>query len=220
MATGVTVRVAMIVPRTAAEGPGVRAAVWVQGCVIRCPGCVNPHLWNAAGGRDLGVDEILDELGIGDGPPPEGITLLGGEPFDQAPGLAALACAARRAGMSVMTFTGYRYEELRSRTDAAGLLAATDLLVDGPYLRELPDRARPWAGSTNQRFLALTPRYADLVTDLLPPDVPLEVHVLADGRVQVIGTPIPELLAELRTWLGVPSRRVRPNTPTWTNEAQ
>ncbi|MGH3695143.1 MAG: 4Fe-4S single cluster domain-containing protein [Pseudonocardiaceae bacterium] len=127
----------MIAPRTAAEGPGIRAAVWVTSCAIRCPGCVNPHLWNAAGGRDLAVEEIMAE--IGKAVLPEGIMLLGGELFDQAPGLAALAESVRREGLSVMTFTGYLCEELLARPNAAGLLAATDLLVDGPYLRDLPD---------------------------------------------------------------------------------
>jgi anaerobic ribonucleoside-triphosphate reductase activating protein len=206
----------MVAPRTTVEGPGLRAAVWVQGCAIRCPGCVNPHLWNAVGGRECTVEEVMAE--IRPDAALEGITLLGGEPFDQALRVAGLAAAAARRGLSVMTFTGYRYEELRERADAAALLAATDLLVDGPYLRDQPDHHRPWAGSTNQRFLALTPRYRRLVDELPDPVVPLEVHVSTDGRVQVVGTPIPELLGGLRGWLGTP--RPARHTPTWTNGAQ
>jgi anaerobic ribonucleoside-triphosphate reductase activating protein len=122
----------------------------------------------------------------------EGVTLLGGEPFDQAPALARLARGARALGLSVMTFTGYRLEALRGRRDAAALLAATDLLVDGRYDRARPERARRWTGSANQRFHFLTDRYAPGL-ERIPPGEPaerVEISIAPDGAVAANGWPV------------------------------
>lgn len=90
----------------------------------------------------------------------EGITLLGGEPFAHA-AAALVAVRAQKAGLSVMTFSGYELEDLRNGAIlwANDLLAATDILVDGPYRKDLPDASRRWIGSTNQRIHFLTDRY-------------------------------------------------------------
>lgn len=84
----------------------------------------------------------------------EGITLLGGEPFAHAGGATPLALAARGFGLDVMIFTGYTIEDLHAKQDRDidSLLAATDILVDGPYLRDQPETKRRWIGSANQRI--------------------------------------------------------------------
>jgi anaerobic ribonucleoside-triphosphate reductase activating protein len=161
-AAELTTRIAQIVPCTEAEGPGKRFAVWFQGCPLRCPGCCNPEFLPFTGGETLALAEVvsqLDRAQIQD--EIEGITLLGGEPFAHAAAAAALAAAARLRSLTVMVFTGYTLETLRMRTDSevADLLANTDILVDGPYIRELPDTTRRWIGSTNQRIHFLTDRY-------------------------------------------------------------
>ncbi|HET8646986.1 MAG TPA: 4Fe-4S cluster-binding domain-containing protein, partial [Vicinamibacteria bacterium] len=83
------VRVAARVPVTEVEGPGARFALWVQGCSIRCPGCCNPHLFPARG-EVVSVDALVAEVKAVRGRI-EGLTLLGGEPFDQPAPLAVLA---------------------------------------------------------------------------------------------------------------------------------
>ncbi|SNR98810.1 anaerobic ribonucleoside-triphosphate reductase activating protein [Blastococcus mobilis] len=183
---------ARFVPATYAEGPGLRAALWVQGCSIRCPGCFNPQLWARRGGSDRQVTDLVRELlesaathGV------EGITLLGGEPFEQAAPLARVARGLRQAGLSVMTFTGYEWADLRrwaeSRPDIGALLEATDLLADGPFLADSIDTSRPWIGSRNQGLRALTDRYAEqLATFDRHPDR-VEVRVAADGEIAVNG---------------------------------
>lgn len=90
----------------------------------------------------------------------EGITLLGGEPFAHA-AAALLATRAQGEGLSVMTFSGYEIEALKAGATpwAKDLLAATDILVDGPYRNDLPDTTRRWIGSANQRIHFLTDRY-------------------------------------------------------------
>ena len=158
-----TMQVAQVVPCTEAEGPGKRFAVWFQGCPLRCPGCCNPEFLPFKGGQTMPLGEMAqwitrtrEESGI------EGVTLLGGEPFAHAAAGAALARAARELGLTVMVFSGFTIEELRSRTDpeVAELLALTDILVDGPYERDKPDTVRRWIGSTNQRIHFLTNRYS------------------------------------------------------------
>jgi anaerobic ribonucleoside-triphosphate reductase activating protein len=184
--------VASFLKVTEAEGPGRRAALWVQGCSIRCPGCCNPHLFPAVGGQERQVPALLEEI-AGVRSRIEGVTFLGGEPFEQAAPLAALAREVQRLGLSVMTFTGYTLEELLGREEAAvrALLASTDLLVDGRYEAALPERARRWAGSTNQRFHFLTGRYAPGV-ERISPDVPertVEARISPGGHVLLTGWP-------------------------------
>jgi anaerobic ribonucleoside-triphosphate reductase activating protein len=157
-------RVATIVDDTQAEGPGRRWAMWVQGCSIRCAACCNPEMFDERRGQGMAPDELVARITAARARGVEGITLLGGEPFEQAVGLAGLAGEARSLGMTVMVFSGYTLEVLRGRPDAAALLAHTDLLVDGPYDRTRPEPAPPvgrrWIGSANQVMHYLTPAYA------------------------------------------------------------
>src|SRR6476646_9130931 len=104
------VNVARTLPRSAANGPGERFVVWVQGCPRACPGCWNPDTW-AFERRDLReVDDLIAEVLSTDGI--EGVTFTGGEPFAQARALAEIARAVRATGLSVFVFTGYELDEL------------------------------------------------------------------------------------------------------------
>lgn len=101
------------IPCTEVEGPGKQAALWVQGCDKRCVGCCNPDYLKIVEREILKAEAMVDRLleaqaewGL------EGVTFLGGEPFLQAQGLAAVAEGVSRAGLSVMTFTGYTMQEL------------------------------------------------------------------------------------------------------------
>lgn len=172
MLSDCSLRIAQIVPSTEAEGPGRRFALWFQGCPLRCPGCCNPEMLPFMGGTLMALGDVVAQIaqaaqkhGI------EGITLLGGEPLAHAAGAAALARAVRRRGLTVMVFSGYTLEEARQLPDPAvvELLALTDLLVDGPYLRDQPETRRRWIGSANQRIHFLSDRYrADDPCWLLP----------------------------------------------------
>jgi anaerobic ribonucleoside-triphosphate reductase activating protein len=161
MMAEITLQVAQIVPCTEAEGPGKRWALWFQGCPLRCPGCCNPEFLPFEGGEARSLREIVDGIERSCALGVEGITLLGGEPFAHAAGASALAQGVQERGLSVMVFSGYTLEEIQRLPDpaAADLLACTDILVDGPYIREQPDTARRWIGSTNQRIHFLTERY-------------------------------------------------------------
>jgi len=177
---------------TEAEGPGRRAALWVQGCDKRCPGCCNPGFLPLVERELKPVARLLAELLLAQQRHAlEGLTLLGGEPMLQAQGLAELARGAQAAGLSVMVFSGYTLEELTACRPLGyrELLGATDVLVDGPYMRSQPDESRRWIGSRNQRVHYLSSRY-DASIERLPADGrELEIRVGLDGALRVNGWP-------------------------------
>lgn len=177
-------------PLTTAEGPGKRACIWVQGCPIHCKGCGVPWTWNPRLGTATDTEALWEQIleskrkhGI------EGITFLGGEPFEQAPALAILAERAQEEGLSVMAFSGY-YRHQLEEMDKPGwrdLLSATDIFLDGPYEQDKPDYIRPWIGSTNQGIHFLTDRYRHLQNELEKVPDRLEIYVKEDGTVEANG---------------------------------
>ena len=166
-------RVAKILVGTEAEGPGLRAAIWLQGCSLRCANCCNPEMLGEKGGEMRSVSALGQQLwgaqisAYASGTlrsastQIEGITILGGEPFEQAAGASALAEEAQASGLSVMVFSGYTLDELRERCDPAidDLLSHCDLLVDGQYRQSEPESERRWIGSRNQVMHFLSDRY-------------------------------------------------------------
>lgn len=181
--------VAQIVTCTEAEGPGRRFALWFQGCPLRCPGCCNPEMLPFAGGTSMTVEDIVSM--VRETRDIEGISLLGGEPFAHADAAALIARAAQNMHRSVMIYSGYTLEEIRAMPQpaAAELLRHTDLLVDGPYVRERPESRRRWVGSTNQRLHFLSTRYrADDPCWLRPNSIEIRFR---DGELAVNGFPAP-----------------------------
>jgi anaerobic ribonucleoside-triphosphate reductase activating protein len=199
-AAELTMQIAQVVPCTEAEGPGKRFAVWVQGCPLRCPGCCNPEFIPFKGGHTRTLADMTAEMrrakeesGV------EGITVMGGEPFAHASGVLALAKAARELGLSVMVFSGFTIEELQARgeADVNALIALTDILVDGPYVREEPDTERRWIGSRNQRIHFLTPRYFH--DEQWKQRNTLEIRVDKDG-ITVNGFPAADAVGLWKGW--------------------
>ncbi|MCC6178381.1 MAG: radical SAM protein [Chloroflexi bacterium] len=141
------------------EGPGRRSVVKIQGCPIRCQGCITPDSWDATGGMLVPVDRVADAL-LDPSFERDGVTILGGEPFAQPDGLLALVEALRaRACDHIVCYSGFTYGELRRRVQqspAIGrVLDEIDMLIDGPFVAGLADGAGPWTGSANQRVLTL-----------------------------------------------------------------
>jgi anaerobic ribonucleoside-triphosphate reductase activating protein len=145
------------VPQTEAEGPGIRYALWLQGCNLRCPECCNPEALPLEGGTEFQVDELLENI-VGT-PNIEGITLLGGEPLQQVGEVIELSKKVQAAGLNVMVFSGYTVSEILRRPTMVPVLKHIDILVDGRYDRKKPDTARRWVGSTNQVMHFLTDAY-------------------------------------------------------------
>ncbi|KUN06184.1 radical SAM protein [Streptomyces yokosukanensis] len=160
--TGTALNVAATRVGTEALGPGVRSALWVQGCPFRCAGCMSADWIPFRPARLAQPAELAEEL-LAD-PRVEGLTFSGGEPMAQAAGLAEVARLARETrDVSVICFTGYRLERLRTRPPFPGvpeLLGGIDVLIDGLYVTGLDD-GRGLRGSSNQRVHHLTRRHAD-----------------------------------------------------------
>ena len=141
------------------EGPGRRTVVKLQGCPIRCLGCITPETWDASGGFAAPVGRLADAL-LDPALDRDGVTILGGEPFSQPAALHALVGALRLRGCHhILCYSGYTYDALRHRSKfepaVGAVLDEIDMLIDGPYVARLAEGAGPWTGSSNQHVLAL-----------------------------------------------------------------
>ncbi len=148
-------RIAGTIDDSVVDGDGYRFTIFTQGCPHRCPGCHNPETWDARAGRDADTDALFDA--IRQNPLLSGVTFSGGEPFRQPAPLAELARRVHALGLDVWCYTGYTLEALQDAAArdeaAAGLLAATDVLVDGPFRQKERDLTLRFRGSRNQRVI-------------------------------------------------------------------
>jgi len=185
-------RIAKLVESSYVDGPGRRAALFVQGCPIRCPGCQNCHLWTPNGGTEMDVTDVAQRLLATELP----VTITGGEPFAQVDELAALLGVLRlcNPGLHIILYSGYTLAELLSRPEPgiAYALGTANVLVDGPYVSELDEPGLQYKGSSNQRVIDLQATARDSDRSGTPNIVTLdwqepEIVVTDDG--DLIGTP-------------------------------
>ena len=154
-------------------GPGKRFILWVQGCCFSCEGCI-AQSYRSADGKKIRPNELAEIIcGTSN---IEGLTISGGEPFLQASALLELLRLLKvKTNLNIVIYTGFLYEELLRGEGAAEqyipdserncivpLLEQTDLLIDGPYQKEL-DNGRSQVGSANQRVLNLSGNIPDEV---------------------------------------------------------
>ena len=174
--------------RSAANGPGIRAVVWVQGCPIRCRECFNPAFWSFSPVNTVPADKIASRILATGGI--DGVTFSGGEPFAQADALASVGEQVLEAGLTVVTYTGYMYEQLTARADPAWnrLLKVTDLLIAGPYIGTLACND-PYIGSSNQRLISLTGRVRTDAPHGQAHGEIIEFSIAPDGMVTTTGFP-------------------------------
>lgn len=190
-------------------GPGRRVGIWLQGCNLRCPGCVSRDTWDPAAGDTLSVDDLVDLiLDITRGAEVSGVTVSGGEPFQQAEALAELLdmlvpalVETQRSPVDVLVYSGLSLEYLQKHHGR--VLHRIDALIPEPYGgAEAPGGM--WRGSANQPLVLLTDlareRYAAFDVDGPSPTV---MQVAVDERgIWMIGIPRPgdmrRLEAELR----------------------
>ena len=148
-------RIAGTVQDSIVDGPGLRFAVFTQGCVHNCKGCHNPETHDISGGEEKSVDEIIADMRKN--PLTDGITLSGGEPFLQARDCAALAIAAKSDGLNVWAYSGWTYEQLcgmaQDDADINALLSLIDVLVDGRFEEAKRSLGLRFRGSSNQRLI-------------------------------------------------------------------
>ncbi len=177
---------AALIKGTRMVGPGLRDAVWVQGCTLGCRGCAN-HAYLPQERRVLMPVERLLAHFLARRGAIDGMSVLGGEPTEQPEAVAALLCGVQELGLSTVVFSGRTYERLLRDPRCAELLTDTDLLIDGPYVESQRDPSLHWRGSPNQRLLRLSDRFTE--QDLAPPPANGEIVVSSGGvRVHGVGT--------------------------------
>lgn len=144
-----TLRVLDIVGGTSVDGPGLRTSIYFAGCAHHCPGCHNPQSWDAAGGVEMTVDEIMAVIDDND----FNVTFSGGDPLLQADGVAELARRLKADGRNIWCYTGYSYEEVAVSQRFTRLLENIDVLVDGRFVESERDISLRFRGSRNQRLV-------------------------------------------------------------------
>lgn len=146
-----------IIHQTRTEGPGLRCCIWLQGCSIHCEGCFARDTWAFEERSLIHPVDIINNMRLTE----EGITICGGEPFDQKEDVAELCRLADCKGLSTVVYTGRTLETLQSMDDEYIniILKHTDLLIDGPFVRSKLSTSFPLIGSTNQRLIFLSKRY-------------------------------------------------------------
>lgn len=146
-------RIAGIVEESIVDGPGIRMTVFTQGCNHKCKGCHNPQTHDFKAGRDITIEEIIEKAK--NNPLLDGLTISGGEPFEQAQACANLARAARDIGLNVLVYTGYTYEILQEKEAYQDFLQQIDILIDGRFEIDQMDLTLAFRGSKNQRIIEL-----------------------------------------------------------------
>lgn len=147
------IRLAGVVRESITDGPGIRFVVFCQGCPHHCEGCHNEETWSYDGGKLVSIDKILDAIdqnGL-----INGVTFSGGEPFEQTHQFLKLAREIKKRNLSIMIYTGYKYEDLKARNDSEidELINMSDYIVDGPFELDKRDLTLQFRGSTNQRII-------------------------------------------------------------------
>ncbi len=136
------------------DGPGVRCALYVSGCSLRCKGCHNTEAWDFNGGKEFTADTIAEILKFLEPSYIKGFSLLGGEPFDQDSDMILDLLAQikeKYPEKDIWCWTGYEFDQIKNRSITEYL----DVAVCGPFkldLRDISDK-NPWRGSTNQYII-------------------------------------------------------------------
>jgi len=182
-----SLRIGHRLDRSEIYGPGVRSVLWLQGCTLACKGCWNTQYWSAKGGDVIEVSQILKELDKLEDI--EGITLLGGEPLQQAEATLELIEGCKERGLSIFLYTGYDPSEFD--TIMQDCFDASDIAVTGRFVQELRDTTLRWRGSRNQQVHFISDAYDESV---LQEQTEVECHILPSGEIRMVGYAEPELI--------------------------
>lgn len=137
------------------NGPGIRTSLYVSGCTHHCKGCFNKETWDFNNGVPYTLeteDYIIDQLKERDG-----LSLLGGDPFDNLKDLDLYDLIARvrkeYPDKTIWCWTGYTYEEIIKDKDLYNFFSLLDVVVDGRFIESKKDIKLKFKGSTNQRVI-------------------------------------------------------------------
>jgi anaerobic ribonucleoside-triphosphate reductase activating protein len=153
IATEKDIRIAGVQNDSIVDGPGLRMAIFFQGCPHLCEGCHNPETWGFEGGQSATAEELVGKLDAN--PLLQGVTFSGGEPMVRAGALLPVAEAIAVRGLDLAVYTGYTFEEILEDgdPDALALMVLASTLVDGRFVLAERSLSLPFRGSKNQRIL-------------------------------------------------------------------
>jgi anaerobic ribonucleoside-triphosphate reductase activating protein len=184
-----------------ALGPGRRIGIWLQGCSIRCPGCMSLDTW-APAETTIAVSEVFDRISAWF-PVADGVTISGGEPFDQPQALLALLTELRTAQRgSILVYSGYSLGILTERH--LEVLAQIDVLISEPFDAACSEPVL-LRGSSNQRVTCLTGRGLEMWRAAVTSGdqaARIDIVVGDDGELWLAGIPRPGDLDRLSRALG------------------
>ena len=138
------------------NGPGVRVSIFMQGCSLNCKNCFNPETHDFNGGKDFDDSTIDRILKLCDNENVEGLSILGGEPFDQGEHFYWFLQRLRHeVGKPIFVWSGYTYEQLIIKDVPRDCLreGLVDYLIDGEFIDSLKDYKLHLIGSSNQRII-------------------------------------------------------------------
>lgn len=170
-------------PTSRANGPGLRAVVWLQGCTLGCPGCFNPQTHSHLDGYWISIDQLFSQ-NIALQSQIEGITFSGGEPLQQMrPLLKLLQRLRNETALSILLFSGYTLNEIERMPTGKQLLGLVDVLIAGRYVQDQPGSGGLIA-SGNQQIYTLSQRYSTKDLEQTPST---EVILTPDGEILLSG---------------------------------
>lgn len=142
-----------VVEESIVDGPGIRCAIFAQGCSFGCSGCQNPQTHEFGVGENRTVDELVEI--VVRNPLVRGVTFSGGDPFFQAEGFARLAARLKTLGYETAAYTGFRWEDLVSGGSSAqkDFLSHLDILIDGPFVLAQRDLDLRFRGCASKRIV-------------------------------------------------------------------
>lgn len=185
-----------MITESGVNGPGNRLVIWTQGCGKGCVGCFNPETWKFEGGElwhPVRLANYVLDLN------PEGLTLTGGDPLEQADSLLWFLSELHHGDpdlknilpRGILLFSGYTLDEIIELPKAQKCLSYIDLLIDGRFVESLR-YTDGLAGSSNQQFhFSNSPGRgrARIEEYEVQTDQSIEISTRSDGLLEVTGFP-------------------------------
>lgn len=173
---------------TFVNGPGNRAMIHTQGCMLACPGCFNTSTHSRQGGEEVSVPDLIKRIPAD----VDGVTISGGEPFLQPEGLLELVMELHKMVDSIVVFSGFYLHEIQKMPLGQKILEQIDVLIDGRF--EIENLAQSGVrGSANQTIHLLTERHSREEFE----ERNVEIIIDQEGKLFMTGFPSEEIRQEI-----------------------
>lgn len=147
-----SLRILDIIEGTTVDGPGFRTSIYIAGCLHQCPGCHNPQSWDFNNGKQVSISELMIKIKSED----FNVTLTGGDPLYHPEEVAELAKMISFGGYTLWIYTGFVWEDIVNEPIFREVLKYTEVIVDGPFIKEFKDPDLLFRGSSNQRLIKVS----------------------------------------------------------------